>query len=76
MINFNGTIVSEEDFKLNSENRGYKYGDALFETLKVVNGVIFFWEDHYFRLISSMRIPQVRHFYKPHHKTYGQGPDS
>lgn len=56
MINFNGTIVSEEDFKLNSENRGYKYGDALFETLKVVNGVIFFWEDHYFRLMASMRI--------------------
>jgi len=56
MINFNGTIVSEEEFKLNSENRGYKYGDALFETLKVVNGVIFFWEDHYFRLMASMRI--------------------
>jgi branched-chain amino acid aminotransferase len=56
MINFNGTLVSLEDSKLTIQNRGYKYGDALFETLKVVNGKIFFWEDHYFRLMASMRI--------------------
>lgn len=56
MINFNGTLRSQTDSKLNTENRGYKYGDALFETLKVVNGKIFFWEDHYFRLMASMRI--------------------
>ena len=56
MINFNGTLRTQTDSKLNTENRGYKYGDALFETLKVVNGKIFFWEDHYFRLMASMRI--------------------
>ncbi|MDN3493381.1 aminotransferase class IV [Winogradskyella bathintestinalis] len=56
MINFNGTLLPQSDSKLTIENRGYKYGDALFETLKVVNGKIFFWEDHYFRLMSSMRI--------------------
>lgn len=59
MVNFNGTLRSKEDSKLTSENRGYKYGDALFETLKVVNGKIFFWEDHYFRLMSSMRIMRM-----------------
>ncbi|WP_299126296.1 aminotransferase class IV [uncultured Winogradskyella sp.] len=56
MVNFNGTLLSESDSSLSTENRGYKYGDALFETLKVVNGKIFFWEDHYFRLMASMRI--------------------
>jgi len=56
MINFNGKLLLETDSKLTTENRGYKYGDALFETLKVVNGKIFFWEDHYFRLMASMRI--------------------
>ncbi len=56
MVNFNGSIQTESDSKLTVNNRGYKYGDALFETLKVVNGKIFFWEDHYFRLMSSMRI--------------------
>lgn len=56
MVNFNGTLLSVEDSKLTTQNRGYKYGDALFETLKVVHGKIFFWEDHYFRLMASMRI--------------------
>lgn len=56
MVNFNGTLLPQTDSKIPTHNRGYKYGDALFETLKVVNGRIFFWEDHYFRLMSSMRI--------------------
>ena len=56
MVNFNGNLQSVEDSRLTTENRGYKYGDALFETLKVVNSKIFFWEDHYFRLMASMRI--------------------
>ena len=56
MINFNGTLQTQSDSNFTIENRGYKYGDALFETLKVVNGKIFFWEDHYFRLMASMRI--------------------
>lgn len=60
MINCNGNIIEEVESKMNiSSNRGYKYGDALFETLKVVNGMIFFWEDHYFRLMSSMRIMRM-----------------
>lgn len=56
MININGNIIDHEHAKISLENRGYKYGDGLFETLKVVNGKIFFWEDHYFRLMASMRI--------------------
>ena len=59
MVNFNGELVPQSDSKITSDNRGYKYGDALFETLKVVNGKIFFWEDHYFRLMASMRIMRM-----------------
>jgi branched-chain amino acid aminotransferase len=59
MVNFNGKLVNSNNAILTSENRGYKYGDALFETLKVVNGKIFFWEDHYFRLMASMRIMRM-----------------
>ena len=55
MVNFNGNI-SEESTMLSVENRGLKYGDALFETVKVVTNKILFWEDHYFRLMESMRI--------------------
>ena len=39
-----------------SQNRGFLYGDAVFETVKIVNSKILFLEDHYFRLMASMRI--------------------
>lgn len=55
MVNFNGTIVSE-DANILMQNRGFLYGDAVFETVKIVNGTILFVEDHYFRLMSSMRV--------------------
>ncbi|WMI70088.1 aminotransferase class IV [Mangrovimonas sp. YM274] len=56
MINLNGTLQEETQFNLSINNRGYQFGDALFETLKVVHGKILFLEDHYFRLMASMRI--------------------
>lgn len=56
MVNFNGNLLSKNTFYLNHENRGLRYGDALFEAIRVVNGKIFFWEDHYLRLMASMRI--------------------
>ena len=56
MINFNGELLQENSNFLNHENRGLRYGDALFETIRVVNSKIYFWEPHYLRLMSSMRI--------------------
>ncbi|MCF8714660.1 aminotransferase class IV [Joostella atrarenae] len=56
MVNFNGTLLEENTNFLNEENRGLRYGDALFETIRVVNNKIFFWESHYLRLMASMRI--------------------
>ena len=55
MINFNGNIVLPAT-NLLQDNRAFLYGDAVFETLKIVNNKILFFEDHYFRLMSSMRI--------------------
>ncbi len=55
MINFNGTLVSP-DTNLLTQNRAFLYGDAVFETVKIVNDKILFLEDHYFRLMSSMRV--------------------
>ncbi|MGM0636108.1 MAG: aminotransferase class IV [Bacteroidota bacterium] len=56
MININGELLAAEKASLSVFNRGFLYGDALFETIRVINGQIMFWEDHYFRLMASMRI--------------------
>ena len=58
MINFNGTIVST-DTGLLTQNRAFLFGDAVFETVKIVNAKILFLEDHYFRLMSSMRVVRM-----------------
>ncbi|MHA7057106.1 aminotransferase class IV [Aquimarina sp. M1] len=56
MVNINGKIIADNDAMLSTANRGYAYGDALFETIRVNSGTVLFWEDHYFRLMASMRI--------------------
>ena len=56
MINFNGNLHPQGTHFLNDENRGLCYGDALFETMRAINGKLMFWESHYLRLMSSMRI--------------------
>lgn len=56
MINYNGQLLPSEAHFLNHENRGLRYGDALFETMRANDSKVFFWEDHYFRLMASMRM--------------------
>lgn len=56
MINFNSKLLQKEQVQLTSDNRGFKYGDGIFETIKVVHNKVIFWEDHYFRLMASMRM--------------------
>lgn len=58
MINYNGNILKSEDNLLHN-NRAFLYGDAVFETIKTINDKILFLEEHYFRLMASMRIVRM-----------------
>lgn len=58
MINFNGLILPSSD-NLLQNNRAFLYGDGVFETLKILDNKILFLEDHYFRLMSAMRIVRM-----------------
>lgn len=55
MINFNGNLVAQSNTNI-EQNRGFLYADAVFETVKLLDGKVLFFEDHYFRLMASMRI--------------------
>jgi len=55
MINFNGDLVQNSNQSI-EKNRGFLFGDAVFETLKILDNKILFLEDHYFRLMASMRV--------------------
>ena len=58
MINFNGTLLSQ-DANILTQNRAFLYGDGVFETVKIIDNKILFLEDHYFRLMSSMRVVRM-----------------
>lgn len=56
IYNCNGQQKKGNAIETSIFDRGMNYGDGIFETLKFSNNRINFWEDHYFRMMSSMRI--------------------
>ncbi len=55
-INFNGKIIPSDKFQLGINNRAFKYGDSLFETIRVFDGTIPFIGFHFNRLIGGLSI--------------------
>ncbi|MFP9099823.1 aminotransferase class IV [Flavobacterium sp. RHBU_24] len=58
MINYNGDIITQSGLQV-EQNRGFLYGDSIFDTVKTLNGRVLFSEDHYFRLMASLRIARM-----------------
>jgi len=53
-INLNGTYRKADEPNLNHGNRGFQYGDALFETMHANGKVIQFFDQHMERLTKAM----------------------
>jgi branched-subunit amino acid aminotransferase/4-amino-4-deoxychorismate lyase len=54
-IHFNGSIFNAGEPVLTSSNRGFRYGDALFESIRLMNGEILYLEKHLARLERGMK---------------------
>lgn len=67
-FNYNDTLYTEGSLILSPDSRSFKYGDGLFETMKVVNGKIRLRDHHFERLFAGM---QVLQFEIPGHFTAG-----
>jgi branched-subunit amino acid aminotransferase/4-amino-4-deoxychorismate lyase len=55
-VNFNGNIIDSEQPLFGASNRAFRYGDAVFETIRLMNGEILFFEKHLARLSRSMEL--------------------
>jgi branched-subunit amino acid aminotransferase/4-amino-4-deoxychorismate lyase len=53
-INFNGEIVEANQPVFSHTNRAFRYGDAVFETIRLMGGEILYFEKHLVRLKSAM----------------------
>lgn len=54
-INYNGTIVPGDMAVLTADNRAFRYGDGIFETMLFKDGAIRFLDQHIARLQRSMQ---------------------
>ena len=65
-FNFNGKLFKEDQVVVGPGNRGLRYGDGLFETMRVSNGSIRLKDLHFQRLFKGMDLLQ---FQLPKHFT-------
>ena len=61
-INFNGQIVPSEQAVLTIFNRGFRYGDGLFETMRWIKGELKFAELHADRISRGMKILKIEDY--------------
>jgi branched-chain amino acid aminotransferase len=59
-LNINGNFVEEKSPVIRASNRAFRYGDGLFETMKVVMGNIHLRDLHFERLFRGMDVLEIR----------------
>ena len=59
-VNNNGTIVSAEQPVVTARNRSFRYGDALFESIRFTNSQPQFLKEHLQRLFTGMKVLKMQ----------------
>ncbi len=59
-INYNGNIYEEGQPVLITADHSYRYGDGLFETMKMIGGNILFEDFHFERMLAGSKVLKFR----------------
>lgn len=59
LVFLNGEFVPDTDATVSVFDRGFLYGDGLFETVRVINGTPFRWREHMERLQAGARFLNI-----------------
>ena len=52
---YNSDTLAEIDFQISTNDRAFRYGDGVFETIRYERNQVWFWPDHYARLTAGMK---------------------
>jgi branched-chain amino acid aminotransferase len=58
-VALNGNIVAEEQGLISVFDRGFLYGDGLFETMRIADGKPFRWKEHWQRLEQGAQLLKI-----------------
>jgi branched-subunit amino acid aminotransferase/4-amino-4-deoxychorismate lyase len=69
MINHNGSLFDDNERLLTSQNRAFRYGDGLFESIRVFKGKTPFYNYHFERLLRGMKALRMNipTYFNPHY---------
>lgn len=56
---YNGFLMEKGEKLYTSANRAFKYGDGVFETIKIFEGEILNWDEHYARLQKGLKVLKI-----------------
>src|SRR6185369_13563267 len=65
IVFLNGKFVPEEQALVSVFDRGYLYGDGLFESMLLLNGKPFRWAQHFERLERGAKFLKIRIPFSP-----------
>jgi branched-chain amino acid aminotransferase len=60
MINLNGDLIDKYKLGFKIPKRNFDFANAVLDVLKYKSNTVYFIEDHYFRLMSSMRMIRMK----------------
>ena len=58
-VNNNGVLIPEESYAIKTGNRGHLYGDGFFESIRVINGHVVNFDNHYKRIRATFKVLQM-----------------
>lgn len=53
---FNGSLLSVQDCVVPPQTRASRFGDGVFETIRILQGKPLFWDDHYQRFRDGLQV--------------------
>ncbi len=59
-VNNNETIISAEEFSISSGSRAFLYGDGVFESIRIKNGIPLNLENHVKRMLEGAKALKIR----------------
>jgi branched-chain amino acid aminotransferase len=56
----NGDYYKDFEVPLNHQNRAFRYGDGLFETIRLINGKPVFLRNHIQRILEGLKLLEIK----------------